>query len=150
MVYRLERSIVIAKPRAEVFRFFSDAQNLERITPAFLRFHIVTPGPIAMRQGTLIDYQLRLHGIPVRWRSIIAEFVPDEYFVDVQVSGPYKSWHHRHDFKDVPGGTEMQDHVEYEMPFGIIGAIARQFFVRGSLDKIFDYRNASVARFLED
>jgi ligand-binding SRPBCC domain-containing protein len=147
MVYRLERATFIPKPKAEVFRFFSDAHNLERITPAFLRFHILTPGPIEMKAGTLIEYQLRLHGIPVRWKTRIAEFVPDDYFVDVQLSGPYRSWRHRHDFMEAPGGTEMRDHVEYEMPFGVVGTIVHQFFVRRSVNNIFDHRNATIAQY---
>jgi ligand-binding SRPBCC domain-containing protein len=147
MMYRLERSTIIPKPRPEVFNFFSDACNLERITPSFLHFHILTPGPIPMKPGTQIQYELRLHGIPVRWKTLIEEFVPNDYFIDVQTSGPYRSWRHRHDFVDVAGGTEMRDHVDYEMPFGPIGAIVRQLFVRSSLDQIFDYRNASIAQY---
>jgi ligand-binding SRPBCC domain-containing protein len=148
MVYRLERATFIPKPRGEVFRFFSDAHNLERITPAFLQFKILTPDPIEMKPGTLIEYKLRLHGVPVRWKTLIAEFVPDDYFVDVQLSGPYRSWHHRHDFLDAPGGTEMRDRVDYEMPFGVIGSIVHRFFVRRSVNSIFDHRNASIAQFL--
>jgi ligand-binding SRPBCC domain-containing protein len=147
MIYRLERSIFIPKAKEEVFLFFSDAHNLERITPAFLHFKILTPGEIVMKPGTLIDYELRLHGIPVRWRTLIEEYVPNDYFIDVQVSGPYRSWRHRHDFLERPGGTQMCDHVEYEMPFGPVGMLVRRLFVRSSLDHIFDHRNASIAEY---
>jgi ligand-binding SRPBCC domain-containing protein len=147
MIHRLERSTFIPRARAEVFSFFADAHNLERITPAFMHFHILTPDPIGMKAGTTIDYELRLYGMPVRWRTLIEEFVPNEYFIDVQVSGPYRSWRHRHDFVDSQGGTEMHDRVDYEMPFGPLGTIARQLFVRSALDRIFDHRNASISRF---
>ena len=145
MSYLLERSLFIPRPREEVFAFFADAHNLEQITPAFLRFRILTPGPIAMKAGTLIDYQLNLHGLPVKWRTRIEEFTPPSSFVDVQLSGPYRRWHHRHEFEAVPGGTEMRDRVEYELPFGPLGALARLLFVRRSLDQIFDHRNATIA-----
>jgi ligand-binding SRPBCC domain-containing protein len=149
MIYRLERLTVIARPRHEVFRFFSDAQNLERITPSFLHFRILTPAPIVMDAGTVIDYELRLYGMPIRWRTLIDEFVPGHSFTDVQVRGPYRTWRHRHEFEDLSSGTGMRDLVEYEMPFGVIGRIARSLFVRQSLDHIFDYRNAAINQHLQ-
>jgi hypothetical protein len=147
MVHRLERSTMIARSKPEVFGFFADARNLERITPSTLHFHILTPGPLVMQAGTLIDYELRLHGVPVRWRTLIEEFVPDTYFVDVQVSGPYKVWRHRHAFETTPLGTEMRDEVMYEMPFGLLGAAVHRLFVRAELDRIFDHRNESIRTF---
>lgn len=146
MTYRLERSIFLLRPRAEVFAFFADAHNLERITPPFLRFRILTPDPIAMRPGTLIDYELRLYGIPVRWRTLIEEFNPDASFIDTQISGPYRSWRHQHHFQEAPGGTQMHDRVDYEMPYGFIGGITRALFVRSALDRIFDYRSQSITQ----
>jgi len=143
--YLLERSLVIPRPRGEVFAFFSDACNLERITPAFLRFHILTPGPIPMRPGTVIDYELRLYGIRFHWKTLILEFAPESSFVDTQLTGPYRRWHHTHIFEDVPGGTRMSDRVQYEMPLGPIGAMTRALFVRRSLDRIFDYRNKTIS-----
>jgi ligand-binding SRPBCC domain-containing protein len=140
MPYRLERTTLIPRPREEVFPFFSDAGNLERLTPKFLRFRIVTPQPIAMRAGALIDYELSLHGIPVRWRTRIESFTPNDEFVDVQLRGPYRLWHHRHTFTSVPEGTEMRDIVDYSLPFGPLGWIAHALFVRRSLRRIFDYR----------
>jgi ligand-binding SRPBCC domain-containing protein len=145
MSYLLERSHFIPRPRADVFAFFSDACNLERITPAFLHFHILTPAPIPMRAGTVIDYELRLYGIRFHWKTLIEEFTPMSRFVDVQLTGPYRRWHHTHTFEDAPGGTQMRDRVEYEMPFGSIGAIARALFVRRSVDQIFDYRNKTIS-----
>jgi ligand-binding SRPBCC domain-containing protein len=147
MIHRLERTTFIARPRDEVFQFFADAHNLERITPSFLNFRILTPDPIEMKAGTFIDYKIGLYGIPMKWRTLIAEFVPNDYFVDVQISGPYRSWHHRHDFFDRSGGTEMRDRVDYELPFGPIGTIVRTLFVRAQLDQIFDHRNATITKF---
>jgi ligand-binding SRPBCC domain-containing protein len=144
MPYLLERSLFVPRPRAEVFAFFADACNLQRITPQFLHFRILTPGPIQMRAGTLIDYELKLYGIRFHWKTLIEEFTPASSFVDVQLTGPYRKWHHRHTFDDVSGGTEMRDRVEYELPLGPIGAAARALFVRRSLDRIFDYRNKTI------
>ncbi|MBV8629677.1 MAG: SRPBCC family protein [Silvibacterium sp.] len=141
----LERSLLIPRPRAEVFAFFADACNLERITPAFLHFHILTPAPIPMRSGALIDYELRLYGVRFRWKTLIEEFAPMSHFVDVQLTGPYRRWHHTHTFEDAPGGTRMYDRVVYEMPLGPFGAIAGALFVRRSLDRIFDYRNKTIS-----
>jgi ligand-binding SRPBCC domain-containing protein len=149
MSYSLERTTFIRRPRSEVFAFFADAHNLERITPSFLRFHILTPDPIEMKPGTLIDYEMKLYGFPVRWRTVIQLYKPDEVFVDVQLSGPYRSWRHRHQFTEVPGGTEMHDRVDYEMPFGIVGSVVRRLFVRASLDRIFDHRNEAIARYYQ-
>ena len=142
---RLERTQFVARPRAEVFAFFADARNLERITPPFLRFRITTPGPIEMRPGAVIDYRLRLYGVPVRWRTRIERFEPERSFIDVQVRGPYRRWRHRHDFLDVAGGTEVRDVVEYETPLGPLGALARRLFVDRSLERIFDFRRQAVA-----
>lgn len=148
MMHRLERSAFISKPRAEVFTFFADAHNLELITPKFLHFRILTPDPIEMRRGALIDYELRFYGVPLRWRTLIEEFVPDAFFTDVQISGPYRSWRHRHEFSDCANGTQVRDVVEYEMPFGSLGTLARWLFVRSALERIFDHRNITVREIL--
>jgi ligand-binding SRPBCC domain-containing protein len=146
--HRLERSTLIPKPKREIFAFFADAHNLERITPAFLRFRILTPDPIVICAGTVIDYQIRLHGVPIHWRTLIQEFSPGSTFTDVQVEGPYRYWHHRHEFEDVPGGTRMRDQVDYELGFGVLGELAWRLFVRSHLERIFDHRNRSIAAFL--
>jgi ligand-binding SRPBCC domain-containing protein len=144
MPYRLERTTFIPRAQQEVFAFFSEAENLEQITPSFLGFEIVTPKPIEMKPGTLIDYKLKLFGLPLRWRTRIEEFEPISYFVDIQVRGPYRLWRHRHEFKTVAGGTQMRDQVDYELPFGPFGTIARALFVRRMLEKIFDYRSSVI------
>ena len=142
--YQLHRTQLIPRPLHEVFKFFSDAQNLEKLTPGFLHFRIMTPQPIVMKPGALIDYRLRLYGWPVSWQTRIESFIPDESFVDRQLHGPYRHWEHRHEFRAVPDGTEMIDHVEYQLPFGVLGQLARTFFVRRALENIFDFRHKTV------
>jgi ligand-binding SRPBCC domain-containing protein len=142
--YHLEALQRIPRPRDEVYAFFSDAENLERLTPPFLRFRILTPRPIAAQPGALIDYALRLNGIPVRWRTRIESVDPGHGFTDVQLRGPYRRWHHRHAFRDIPGGTEMRDTVDYALPLGPLGALAHPVFVRPALRRIFDYRRQVV------
>lgn len=138
--FTLDRSQIIPRPRPEVFAFFTEARNLERLTPGFLRFRILTPGPIEIRAGTLIDYQLRLYGVPLRWRTRIETFEPGTSFTDIQLAGPYRRWHHRHEFSDHPAGTLMRDIVQYELPFGILGVVSHPLLVQPSLRKIFVYR----------
>jgi len=144
--YQLHREQFVPKPRAEVFAFFSDARNLEAITPGFLNFRITTPGSIAIAAGTLIDYRLRLFGVPFSWRTQIETFEPSDRFSDVQLRGPYKLWHHTHEFFDAPGGTRMTDHVEYELPLGPMGTIAHALVIRRMLGKIFDFRRDEIAK----
>jgi ligand-binding SRPBCC domain-containing protein len=129
----------------EVFPFFADARNLEAVTPPWLGFRVVTPGPISMAAGALIEYRLRLHGVPLRWRTTIAVWDPPRRFVDVQLSGPYRMWHHTHYFSRAPdGGTVMRDTVRYALPFGPLGALAHRLLVQRDLDRIFDFRRDAV------
>ena len=144
-IHVLEREQRIAAPPEDVFPFFEDAHNLEAITPPFLGFQVVTPSPIDMRPGALIEYRLRLHRIPVRWRTRIESFDPPHSFVDAQLSGPYRLWHHTHTFEpDGDGGTVMRDRVRYALPLGPLGAAAHALFVRRDLDRIFDFRQAAI------
>lgn len=146
--YVLKREITIARPRAEVFEFFANAENLERITPPELGFDITTPTPIEMRVGTLIEYTLSLRGIPVKWRTEISKWDPPYEFIDRQLSGPYKQWIHRHVFSETPdGGTLIEDDVRYRLPLEPLGDIAH-FIVRRELDRIFDFRQKAVAELL--
>lgn len=144
----LEREQFIPRPLAEVFPFFADAGNLEEITPAFLHFRILTPRPIAMQPGTLIDYRLRLFGVPIAWRTRIDEFDPPRRFVDFQLRGPYKLWHHTHEFREMSGGTLMLDRVRYEINYGPAGTLANALWVRPTLARIFDFRRAAIERLL--
>jgi len=130
----------IPRPIDEVFAFFSDARNLEDITPPWLRFRIVTPGPIRITRGTQIRYRLSLHGIPMGWTTQIRQWRPSFRFVDVQLRGPYRLWHHTHRFEPGPGGTLMTDVVRYRLPLGILGRVMHLIKVRRDVERIFDYR----------
>lgn len=121
----------------EIWPFFSSAENLQRITPPWLDFKVVTPTPIEMGEGTLIDYKLKVHGLPIQWRSIIRDWDPPRQFVDEQLKGPYRLWHHTHVFEPKDDGTLARDVVRFRVPGGrLMSAI----FVRRDLEKIFTYR----------
>ena len=142
----LEREQWLARAPEAVFAFFSDASNLEAITPPWLGFRVLTPAPIAMSEGALIEYRLRLHGLPVSWRTRIDVWDPPRRFVDRQLEGPYRTWVHVHAFEPDAGGTLMSDTVRYALPLGALGALAHRAFVRRDLERIFDFRHAEVAR----
>jgi len=143
-IYRLEREQLIPRDPDEVFRFFSEAKNLETLTPDFLRFEILTPMPIPMGTGTIIDYRIRIFGIPRKWRTLIEVFDPPSRFIDVQVRGPYARWEHLHEFVRAEGGTRMRDRVDYAMPLGVLGRALRALFVRRTLERIFDFRRDRI------
>jgi len=130
-------------PPEELFPFFADAANLDAITPAWLHFRIATPRPIDMREGTLIDYKLRVRGVPMRWRSRITEWNPPHSFVDEQLRGPYRQWIHRHAFEPKDGGTLASDFVRYAVPFD---CIAHPLFVRRDIERIFAYRQEALRK----
>ena len=132
-----------------MFGFFADAHNLESITPPLLRFRVLTPSPIEMRVGTLIQYRLRLRGVPVSWLTSIQAWEPPHRFVDVQVRGPYALWHHTHELEpDGAGGTVMTDTVRYAIGLGVLGELARRLVVARDLEQIFAFREAAVLRAL--
>ena len=136
--YWLRKTIWLPQPRAKVFEFFSNPGNLDRLTPAWLNFAIVTPASSKMNQGALLDYRLRIRGIPVRWQSEIAVWEPPRRFVDRQTKGPYSLWIHEHTFEERDNGTLVGDNVEYAVPGG---RIVQQFLVAPDIERIFDYRH---------
>lgn len=142
--YELVREQLLPAPPDAVFPFFADAHNLEQITPSWLHFSVLTPGPIAITTGTRIDYRLRLAGIPLRWRSVIRDWKPGESFVDEQERGPYALWRHEHRFVADRGGTLMTDRVRYRLPLGPLGRIAHTVAVKRALAAIFEYRFARI------
>jgi ligand-binding SRPBCC domain-containing protein len=144
----IERAQLVPLPVDEAFAFFADAYNLEAITPPWLRFRILTPRPIAMAEGALIDYRLQLHRVPCRWHTRIETWVPGRRFVDRQVSGPFSHWEHRHAFESRPDGTLIRDLVVYRMPLGPLGELARSVLIGRDLERIFDYRRDAVERLL--
>ncbi|MBV9193337.1 MAG: SRPBCC family protein [Solirubrobacterales bacterium] len=148
-VHVLEREQVVRAPLDRVFAFFSEARNLERITPPWLRFEVLAPEPVQMRVGTTIGYRLRLHGAPLRWLTLIESWEPGVMFADRQLHGPYRLWHHTHAFAAHPDGTLVRDRVRYELPLGRLGAIAHRAFVARDLTRVFDYRRRAVTRELE-
>ncbi len=144
----LVREQRVALPIEQTFEIYSDAFNLEVITPPFLRFRVVSPAPVLMGVGTLIEYRLRLHGIPVRWLTRIEEWEPPHRFVDRQVSGPYALWHHTHEFEADGDATLIRDRVRYEIGFGPLGSLALRLLVRRDVEGIFDYRRAAMSELI--
>jgi ligand-binding SRPBCC domain-containing protein len=136
--HRFETQIWLPHRREQVFKFFADPINLNHLTPAWLHFEILTP-PAEIRQGTLLDYRLRLRGIPLRWQSEIEIWEPPSRFVDRQTRGPYSLWVHEHTFVEENGGTVVGDRVDYAVRGG---SLVQKFFVAPDLRQIFQYRQS--------
>jgi ligand-binding SRPBCC domain-containing protein len=148
-VHLLEREQRVEVPIERAFAFYSESANLEPMTPPWLHFHVTTPGPFTMEAGTLLDYRLRLHGVPLRWQTRIETWNPPLGFVDTQAKGPYALWEHTHRFEeDGEGATSIHDSVRYAIPFGPLGAIAHRLFVRRDLERIFDFRRDALTRLI--
>jgi ligand-binding SRPBCC domain-containing protein len=145
--YSIDAEVTIRRPIDEVFAFFADASNLQQLTPDWLDFRIVTPSPIDMKPGTLIDYRIRVRFLPLKWRTRITEWNPPHRFVDDQIRGPYKLWHHVHTFEQRDGHTLVRDHVDY-IPRG--GPLVHRWFVRPDVEKIFAYRTEQLRRVFAD
>ncbi len=140
-VFEFRTQMKLSSPIGEVFDFFADARNLEAITPPFLRFKVLTPSPIAMAPGTLIDYRLSLRSVPIRWRTRIDAWEPPSRFVDLQLKGPYRLWHHEHTFKAEGSATRCFDVVRYAVPGGPgVERLVERLFVRRDVERIFEYR----------
>ncbi len=142
-IYFFEDELVLPVPIGEVFGFFAEARNLERLTPPWLRFEVLTKGPITIDAGTLIDYRIHWRGIPLRWRTEIEAWEPPHRFVDRQIRGPYRLWRHEHLFIDRDDGTSIIDRVEYA-PLG--GALAQRLVVARDVQRIFAYRHEVLRR----
>lgn len=146
--WTLRREQFVDLPRDEVFDFFKRPENLEALTPKDLGFTILTPRPIAMNAGSLIDYTVRIAGIPLHWRTLISRYEPPSLFVDQQLKGPYALWHHTHRFLEHDGGTKVVDEVVYALGWGWLGRLAHALFVRRRLEHIFDHRAAVLETIL--
>ena len=141
----LRTEVFVPKPIQEVFAFFSDARNLERLTPPWVGFRILTPTPIEMRAGALIDYRIRVRGVPLRWRTAITVWEPPFRFVDLQLRGPYVWWHHEHRFEAEAGGTRVMDTVEYKAP---LAWLSHPLLVSRDVSRIFAYRSELLPRLI--
>jgi len=139
--YSLHSRVILSAPLAEVFPFFAEARNLERLTPPWLRFEVLTPPPIQMLRGAKIDYRLRLRGVPLRWQSEITCWEPPVRFVDEQRRGPYRLWKHEHLFTADGANTIAEDKVEYSVPGG---SLIDRLLVRPDLERVFAYRRAKM------
>jgi ligand-binding SRPBCC domain-containing protein len=148
--YTLRKELWVPYPLEAAFDFFSKPENLERITPPWLNFRIVTPSPIEMKPGAKIQYKLRVRGIPIRWLTVIERWDPPHEFVDVQAKGPYKLWHHTHRFYESRGGTMIEDCVRYQLPFGVLGRLVHWLQVKRDVEVIFQYRAQNVERLLHE
>ena len=149
-LYTLDSIQFINKPIEDVFEFFSNPDNLSVITPPKLGFKILTPTPIKMSVGRLIDYKIYLMGIPIHWRTLITDFDPPHTFIDQQIKGPYTIWHHTHTFQKVDGGVEIKDRVVYSIPFSILGRILNFLWIRKDLENIFNYRKKVIDELFEN
>ena len=141
--HRLEAELWVPRPRSEVFEFFSRAENLNLLTPPWLRFRILSPVPIDMRTGALIDYRIAVHGLPLRWQSEITAWEPEQRFVDEQRRGPYRKWIHEHSFQSAGRGTICRDRVDYEARGG---ALLHRLLIAPDLQRIFNYRVQAMLR----
>jgi len=144
-IHTLTRKQVLASPVEPVFDFFRAPENLALITPRWLDFKILTPLPLEMKEGTVIDYTIRWLGFPVRWKTLITDYQPPLRFVDQQIQGPYSFWHHTHTFVQKGENTEMTDEVRYALPFPVIGEMLHMLIVQQQLQVIFDYRARAIA-----
>ena len=143
----IDRSFAIDHDREDIFDFFASAENLERLTPPWLNFKIISSLPIAMKVGTVIEYKIKLHGIPIKWESEITVWDPPHRFCDIQRHGPYRKWVHEHYFEPSDRGTLVRDRVSYEV---IGGTLINKLFVKRDLDKIFKYRQTILLNIFND
>lgn len=148
-VHRLEFQTEVRNPREEVFAFFEKAQNLSRMTPPSFRFEMLTPGPVRMHTGTVLDYRFRVGLLPIRWTSLITEWKPPFRFADVQLKGPFSYWNHTHELYETPRGTLVSDSLVYEVGWGAAGDLLNACAVSASLRRMFEYRRRVLTELFE-
>lgn len=141
---RYQTEVVIPRPVKEVWPFFADAHNLEKITPPWLNFKVLSQSTQKIQEGTTFEYKLRVKGFPVKWKSKIINWIDEKQFMDIQLEGPYSRWEHLHTFEPTEGGTLMKDTVDYELPFGALGRIAAGWMVDKDVKTIFEYRKKVI------
>ncbi len=143
-VYTLHAEQTVPRTLDEVFSFFDRPENLEELTPKSLSFQILTPKPLVMAKGLLIDYTIRIWGVPLHWRTLITAYDAPHRFVDEQLKGPYAFWHHTHTFTEVDGGVKIEDDVRYAMPFGWLGQFVHAIYVQRDVQRIFNHRKQII------
>ncbi len=143
-MHTLRKSIKVPGTLDTVFEFFNRPENLEKLTPANLKFNILTPSPVAMHNGAVFDYTIGLFGVPMRWTSIITNYHPPHHFVDIQLKGPYAYWHHKHSFESRPDGVEVTDEIHYEIGFSVFGKVVLRPIIQRQLDAIFSFRAHAI------
>ncbi len=143
-IYTFKKEQFVASDIDTVFEFFSRPENLEKITPKKMGFNIITPKPIEMKEGAIIDYTVKILGVPMRWRTIISSYKKNEYFVDEQLKGPYSYWHHKHYFKVVDGGVMIIDEITYALPLEAFRLIVHPLIIKPQLNEIFDFKFQTI------
>jgi len=150
-LYTFKKEQKISKSIIDVFDFFSKPENLSVITPNKMDFKILTPSPIEMKEGTLIDYTVKIMSFPIRWRTLITKYDPPSMFIDQQLKGPYSMWHHTHLFEKINDNeTLIKDIILYAVPFSFIGSITHSLYIKRDLENIFDYRSQEIKRIFND
>jgi len=150
-LYTFKKEQKISKSIIDVFDFFSKPENLSVITPNKMDFKILTPSPIEMKEGTLIDYTVKIMSFPIRWRTLITKYDPPNMFIDQQLKGPYSMWHHTHLFEKINDNeTLIKDIILYAVPFSFIGSITHSLYIKRDLENIFDYRSQEIKRIFND
>jgi ligand-binding SRPBCC domain-containing protein len=144
-IYRLEAKLNLPISKEQAWEFLSNPKNLKAITPQYMSFDILSGADRPMFAGQIIQYLVTpILGIKTKWVSEITHVVKGEYFVDEQLYGPYALWHHKHFIKEIPGGVEMEDIIDYKVPLGILGQLVHPFLVQPKLNEIFEYRRKKL------
>ena len=143
-IYTFYKEQFVPSDMDSVFEFFSRPENLEKITPSSMGFNIITPTPIEMKEGAIIDYTVKILGVQVRWRTMITSYKENEYFVDEQLKGPYSYWHHKHTFKEVDGGVLIIDEITYALPLQAFRRIVHPVLIKPQLNQIFNFRFQTI------